>query len=156
MLDADTTALVQGGSGLLVGTVRSDGVPYASRAWGLEVVTPDPLRVRLLLDPHETEVLANLETGCPVAVTAADVKTFRSVQLKGTSRGAVPRRTADGDRFDRYVAEFFGDIEESDHKPRDLIERLRPADVVAVEIDVTEVYDQTPGPAAGRSLEGEP
>jgi hypothetical protein len=153
VIDRGTVELLEGGSALTIGTVRSDGVPHAARAWGLDLLAHDPMRVRVLLDAHDTGTIENLQPGANVAVTATSVPTFHSVQLKGTSRGI--RATGDGDaeRFARYERSFYDDIETADRTPRHLMERLSPEELVAVELDITEVYDQTPGPGAGQELE---
>ena len=63
------------------------------------------------------------------------------------------RRAADRVRHERYIAGFFGVINESDGTPLELLQRLKPpGSLVALEVSVEELFDQTPGPAAGRSL----
>ena len=152
MIDRATVDLLEGGSALTIGTVRSDGVPHAARAWGLDLLAHDPMRVRVLLDAHEAGTIENLEAGASVAVTATSVPTFHSVQLKGTSRGVTETADGDAERFSGYTQAFYADIEAADRTPRQLVERLSPGDLVVVELDITDVYDQTPGPGAGREL----
>jgi hypothetical protein len=159
VLDADTTALIQAGSALIAGTVADDGMPHASRAWGIDVLDeadvaepPSTRRIRLLLAADDERAIAALEPGRPLAITAADVPTLRSVQLKGTSVGMQPSRPEDHDRMLRYVDAFYDDITSSDGTPRTICDRLTPDAVVAVLVDVHEVFDQTPGPAAGQAV----
>lgn len=154
MIDADTRALLEGGSALIVGSVAPDGRPHSSRAWALDVLVDDDVcRVRVLLDGHDEAALANLAAGRPVAVTGADVVSLRSVQLKGTSAGVTSSEPGDAERVARHTRAFFDDVEATDGTPRHVLERLAPDDVVAVEIEVADVFDQTPGPSAGRSLQ---
>lgn len=150
---AETAAFLQGGCGLLVGTVDHDGTPHAARGWGLDVVATDPIVVRLLVDPTDERLLADLGAGRPVAITAADVRTLRSVQLKGTSRGPDAPRDDDVARMRRYADAFYVDIVETDGTPRHVLDRLTPDEVVPFMVEVAESFDQTPGPAAGRALE---
>ena len=152
MLADDTAALLEAGSGLIVGTVGSDGEPHALRGWGADVVGRDPCRLRVLIDAHEETAVAQLAAGRPVAMTAADVASLWSVQVKGTSLGVEPARAADDERVGRYVEAFFHDVETTDGTPRVVLDRLVPDAVVAFTIEVTEVYDQTPGPDAGRAV----
>ena len=156
VLDADTVALLEGGSALLIGTVLQHGAPHSARAWGLEVIQYEPVRVRVLLAENEEQLLANLAPGSNVAVTATDVVSFNSVQLKGTSLGVEPPRPGDDGIFARYTAAMYDDIESIDHTPRHIAQRLNPARLMAVRVDVGEFYDQTPGPGAGRALEDGP
>ena len=106
----------------------------------------------ILVDAEDTQARSNLEPGRPVAVTAADVRTLRSVQLKGTSRGIEPARPEDLDRMVRYTAAFYDDIVATDGTPLTVLRRLTPDDVVAVLIEVADQFDQTPGPGAGRAV----
>jgi hypothetical protein len=152
VLDPETIELLEAGSALIIGTVTPDGVPHACRGWGLEVDTAQPGRVRILIDSEATQALANLEQGRPVAVTAADVRTLRSVQLKGASAGIQAAGPDDLERMARYTAAFYDDIVATDGTPLTVLRRLTPDEVVAVQIDVTDQFDQTPGPDAGRAV----
>jgi hypothetical protein len=152
VLADDTAALLESGSALIVGTVSLDGAPHALRGWGADVESRDPCRVRVLIDVHEEQAQADLAAGRPVAVTAADVVSLWSVQLKGTSTGVEPARDGDAERVGRYVDAFFEDIEATDGTPRSVLERIVPDGVVAFGFEVTAVYDQTPGPDAGRAV----
>jgi hypothetical protein len=153
VIDRGTVELLEGGSALTIGTVRSDGAPHAARAWGLDVLAFDPMRIRVLLAAHDAGTIENLEPGAEVAVTATSVPTFQSVQLKGTSRGITATADGDAERFSRYERSFYDDIETADRTPRHLLERLSPEELVAMELDIVEVFDQTPGPGAGQELE---
>ena len=153
MIDtAETAAFLHGGCALLVGTVDEEGMPHAEHGWGLDVVAVDPLTARVLVDPTDVLLAANVAEGRPVAVTAADVRTLRSVQLKGTSLGFDAPRDDDLARMHRYVEAFYLDIVETDGTPRHVLDRLTPNDVAAVLVRVVEGFDQTPGPAAGRAM----
>jgi hypothetical protein len=152
VLDDHTTALLEAGSALIVGTVSPDGHPHATRGWGLDVISTDPRRVRLLLDASADEAISHLAPGRPVAVTAADVVSLRSVQIKGTSLGVGPAGEGDGERARRFADAFFDDIVATDGTPREVLERLVPDEYRPVTIDVADVFDQTPGPDAGRSV----
>ena len=147
MLDAAMADFFGGGVSLIVATVGDDGAPHATRAWSLRLVSP--ARARLLLPLHDTTALDRVAAGSPVAVTAADVSTLRSVQLKGRALGVEP--ATDDDRADvaRHVDAFFGAVTATDGTPRPLLDRLVPADYAACLFDITDVYDQTPGPGAG-------
>lgn len=154
MLDAATVTMLEGGCALIVATVDPDGAPHATRAWGLDVLDPDAGLVRVLLDAREERARANLVAGRMVAVTGADVVTLASIQLKGTSAGEAPCSPTDAARVRRYTEAFYHDIEITDGTPRAVVERLTPDAVVPVEVQVTDVFDQTPGPAAGRAVAG--
>jgi hypothetical protein len=148
----ETTSFLESGCALIVGTVAPDGEPYACRGWGLTVLTPDRTEMRLLLDAEDDNTLNRLETTGLIAITAANVRTFRSIQLKGTAREREAATDADLRRVDDYCDQFFTDVVETDGTDRRYLERLRPNAYVAYTVHVSEVFDQTPGPAAGTSI----
>ncbi len=155
ILDDGTTALVTAGSALIVGTVDAHGMPHACRAWGLDVLDRSGAggaRLRVLLDDGDDVALANLAHGRPIAITAADVPSLRSAQVKGVAVGSEACGPEDRERMRRYVDAFFGDVVATEGTSRHVLDRLVPDGVVAVLVDVTEVFDQTPGPAAGRAV----
>lgn len=151
MFDDAMTAFLEGGCALLVGTVDPDGAPHASRAWGLRVVAGGP-RVRLLVAAEDHATRANLDDGGRVAITATDVPTLYSVQLKGRALGVEPTTEEDEAQAERFRELFYADIVETDGTPRQLLERLTPVGHLTCIVEVEEVFDQTPGPRAGTAI----
>jgi hypothetical protein len=146
--------LVESGCGISVATVGPDGGPHASRGWSVAVL-PDRVRVRLLLDAEDGATIANLAGGGLIAVTCVAVPTLHAVQLKGEADQPVPTSDAeDIARAARHCESFFADINRMEGTPPALLERLRPTDFAACTVTVTEVFEQTPGPAAGAQLGG--
>ena len=90
--------------------------------------------------------------GRMIATTGCNVLSLRGVQLKGPIVSIEPATADDHQRLQAYCDAFFADVAVVDSIPRWLMERLVPADIVAVVFDVTERYDQTPGPNAGAAL----
>lgn len=154
MVAAATAELLEGGSALIVGVVAPGGEPVATRGWGLTLVPGETLRARLLVADDDTGALDHLGPGARVAVTAADVPTLRSVQVKGRSGGLQPATRDDLARAAAYVEAFFGDIVANDGTPRAVLDRVVPRGYVACDVVVDEVFDQTPGPQAGAPLPG--
>jgi adenylate cyclase len=156
MFDTETTTFLQTGRSLIVATVGAHGAPHASRAWALTVL-PDRRSVRLLVSADDATVAAHLRAGGRMAVTAADVRTLRSVQLKGHATPVEPATDDDRAVAERYIDRFFSEITDTDGTPRHLLDRFAPVDVAACVLHVEEAFDQTPGPDAGaRLLAGDP
>jgi hypothetical protein len=66
---------------------------------------------------------------------------------------AIERATPDDlAAMETDTALFFAEINATDGNPLELLSRLLPHEVVAVEVDVGERYDQSPGPSAGSSI----
>lgn len=152
MFDSETVALLESGCSISVATVGPDGAPHASRGWGVTVL-PDGSRLRLLIDADDRTALANLAGGGAIAVTGVAVATLRAIQVKGEADEPVPTSEA-GDlaRAALHCERFFNNVNRMEGTPLALVERLTPASFAACTVTVSEIYDQTPGPAAGSSL----
>jgi hypothetical protein len=143
---------LEGGSALIVATVGTGGMPHANRAWGVTVLDRGN-RFRVILDADDDVMLVNLRATGRVAVTGCDVVSLRSVQVKGRVEALEPVTARDLALRERCTELFFRDVEETDRTPRELLDRLVPGEFVACVVTVDEVYDQTPGPAAGAAVE---
>ena len=153
VLDQATIAFFHGGCALLVGTVDDTGMPHAGRGHGLTVLTTDPLRVRLLVDADDIRSAANLQPDARVAICTGDVLTLRSLQLKGRVV-SVERATPDDEAKHRqYAHDFANDINRTDGDLLEMLQRWTERPVTACVVDVDEMFDQTPGPSAGRRIE---
>ena len=155
MFDPETIEFLEGGCSLVVGTVASDGEPLVGRGWGLTVVEPEQHRIELLLDASETVALENIGSTRRVAVTAGDVPTLHSIQLKGHVTGVRPSGDADMMAVERFCDGFFNDVVATDGTERQLLERLVPLEFVVCDVSVDELYNQTPGPGAGTAVSRE-
>lgn len=151
MFDDATTRHLHSGCALLVGTVSADGVPHASRGHGCRVLAGEPPRLRLIVPGDDERLLDNLRTTGVVAVTTADVATLHSVQCKG--RASAVEAATDEDRATaaRYTEQFVDDIVHTDRHRREMVETwaTSASSLVACVVEVTEMFDQTPGPGAG-------
>lgn len=154
MLDPHTAGLLESGCALIVGTSAEDGSPWASRAWGMRCVGAD--RLRVVLPEGARRDVGHFHAGRPIAVTGGDVRTLQSVQVKGRVVTVEDVTESDLEVVAHYTEEFFTAVEETDGTPRHLLERMLPASFVACEVEVGELYDQTPGPRAGGALTGPP
>ena len=152
MLERETVAFLEGGCGVIVGTVGADGAPHVSRGWGITVVSADPAEVRLLLDATDTGAAEYLAATGTVAVTGGDVRTLRAMQLKGRATPVEPATADDRARAERHADEFFGTINDVYGTPFELLDGLRPHGYVACTVRVVEMYDQSPGPSAGSRM----
>jgi hypothetical protein len=144
--------LVGGGNSLVVGTVAADGEPRAIRAWAARVVDERTRRVRVVMGADDEVSVDNLRNG-RLALTGADVRTLRSVQLKGRVVRTEPATDADVQLVAEHSSAFFRAVHETDGIALELLDRLLPAAIVAVEFEVDEMFDQSPGPDAGAAVD---
>lgn len=155
MLTEDVRALLEAGSALIVGLTRPDGLPHATRGYGLSL-DPDATTATLLVGATESTTLAlapGAEPRVPIAVTAADVLTLASVQVKGVLLGVEAAGPEDLARKDRYCDEFCAAIQRVDGISAELAERWRPQAVIRWRMTIDELFVQTPGPGAGARIE---
>ena len=155
MLTDDARGLLEGGCALIVGLTRPDGRPFATRVWGFDVdETGRGGRVLMRASDAATFGLQVGDApGIPIAVTAADVRSLSSVQVKGTLVDLAPAEDGDAERKDRYCDLFVAAIVEVDGIAWEVAERWRPADaLLRCRIVFEELFIQTPGPGAGASV----
>lgn len=147
-LDPARIAMLTAGSGLIVGCVDPDGTPLAVRAWCAAIVGG---RLRIGMSADDVRAVANVEQRA-VAITAADVPTLASVQVKGRVVGIEPPTRADLELMASQSEAFFQAIHHTDGYPVEGLRRLLPRAIVMIEIEVSDVFDQSPGPRAGLQL----
>lgn len=152
MFGSELTSMIEDGAGLVVGTVDQGGEPRAARAWSVSVVDHDERRVRIVVGADDPVTVANLEAGAPVALNGADVRTFRSVQLKGRVDSVAAATAEDLHLAGVQSDQFLLSVHETDGNPIEQLRRILPLEVIAIEVIVDEMYDQTPGPDAGGPL----
>ncbi len=147
-------AHVESGTAHVVGFLAADGRPFVTRGWGICV--DDGTGVgRVIVSTVEMAALGypgNDIAGAPIAVTATDVRTLQSIQLKGPVVGLEAVTEDDRARLAAYCDDFFTAVLETDGIPPVLMARTIPDEVVACRFEINEAFDQTPGPGAGRPL----
>lgn len=148
---------LEGPVSVLVGTRDSRLIPEITRAWGPRV-SEDRKRVSLCV-PLATsrKTLDNLESNGEIAVVFALPTNYRTIQLKGRLASTGEPDSADLSAVDRH-REAFANVNESLGQPREQVEAFWQAEIETSPILVRilfvprQVFDQTPGPGAGRSL----
>jgi hypothetical protein len=152
-LDAGVAAFAEisaRGASILAAVTLPDGTPRATRAWSCEVVDATRRRLRIVFSDNATELVDALRTGTGrVAVTSADVATLESVQVKGPVVSVGPTTPHDDAVVAHHCELLIEVIHRTDGMPVDVLRRFLPVTTIAVELEVEEVYDQTPGPTAG-------
>ena len=150
-MEAAIVELMESPCSLIVGTVDADGLPDATRGWGV-LVLDGGAQIRLLLAANAAITLRNLRTTGRIALTATNFRTFDSVQVKGVALAVEEATDADRARFEKFCADCVRTLHEIDDTPEALIWRFMPSGVVACIMTADELFDQTPGPGAGKCL----
>jgi hypothetical protein len=151
VIEPDIIELMESPCSLIVGTVDANGLPDATRGWGLQVLDGGS-QVRLLLSANAEVTRANLRDTRRIALTATDFATMHSVQVKGAALAVEDATDADRARFEKFWADCARTLHELDGTPEATIARMVPSGVFACIMTVDDLFDQTPGPEAGTRL----
>jgi hypothetical protein len=151
VLDPDVIEFIHGGVAVGVSTRDEDLRPEFARGWGPEV-SADGRSMRLCVAAAGTRVRANLERNGALAVGFSPPTIARAVQVKGVATWVGEPEAADLERVERHVGSFVAEAERIG-APAELSRRMFVGTgLVAVGFSIDEVFDQTPGPMAGRRL----
>ena len=133
---------------ILVGTVNAEGEPHCCR--GIAVVGDEDLDLVTVYVPAATsqEAIANIATTRRLSVVASHPISHEAVQLKGVSRNVRMARD-DEALLVRSRLEAFADVVGKIGLPKRITTSMSHWPAFAVELEVREIYDQTPGPKAG-------
>ncbi len=138
---------------MVVATCSEDLMPDLAQAVGCRVLADG--RVVVVVSRVQAEsVLESLEAGQRIAVTFSHPTTVRTVQLKGEVVTIAPAKRMDLETVRRYRAAFALELEKIGYGGwyGEAITDTGDAELVAVTFVPTAVFEQTPGPAAGRPL----
>jgi hypothetical protein len=152
VLDPAMVEFIQGGVAVGVATRDDDLRPEFARGWGPEV-SADGRSLRLCVTaPAGSPMRANLERNGAVAVGFSPPTIARAVQVKGVAGAVGEPETADLERVERHFRSFVAEAGRIG-APAELSQRMFVrTGLVAVQLSIDEVFDQTPGPTAGRRL----
>jgi hypothetical protein len=152
VLDPAVVEFIHGGVAVGVATRDDDLRPEFARGWGPQV-SADSRSLRLCVaTPEGSRVRANLERNGAVAVGFSPPTIARAVQVKGVATVVGEPEAADLERVERHVRAFVAEAERVG-APAELSRRMFVGTgLVAVQFSIDEVFDQTPGPTAGRRL----
>jgi len=136
-----------------VGTRDKDRRPEVLRAVGVAVgAARSTLTVYVPAELAE-RTLANLEDNGELAITFSHVIDHRTVQLKGKLVSLRRSRRNERALQERWLAAFAEQLRMVGFSRR-LALRIRIWPSLALEVEVRDLFAQTPGPGAGRRIEG--
>ena len=157
LLTAELQTFLEQGVSLMVGTRDADLVPELVRAWGLRISRDRQSASVCVARAGTARTLANLRDNGRLAVTCALPLNSNSIQLWGRCLG-----TSKATRHDLSVVrthrEAFARTNQGIGVPRPFIEALWQRELAGAPVMITirfvaeQVFNQTPGPAAGSPL----
>ena len=133
------------------GTRNANLMPCGHRVPGWQVDAAGRTLTAFIPEASVARLLDDVRDHGPIAVTLEEVGTHETYQIKGRYLSHRPVRTAEIDIANR-TRERFGKALRSlyrDERFTALAKASIPDPTVAVEVEVREVFLQTPGPGAG-------
>lgn len=151
MIDAALAGFLQQGLGIHIGT-RDDGLqPNGARVLAVAVETGGTHLVAYVPHVASTRILADLESNGQAALSFARPTDDRACQVKGRFESARQARDDERPLIAAQWNGFLGQLERIGI-PREGPSGWTTWPAVAIRIEATAVFDQTPGPSAGHSL----
>jgi hypothetical protein len=151
-LSDDLAAFVHRGVAATVATRDEDLKPAVTRAWGPQLADDGATLTLCIIAPPGSATRANLERKGPIAIGFSPPTIARAVQLKGRVLETREPGADELERAGRHLDAFCAEAEAIGFT-RGLAPRLYDAPaLLAVTASIEQVFDQTPGPAAGRRL----
>jgi hypothetical protein len=151
-LDPEVVEFIHGGVAVGVATRDDELRPEFARGWGPEVSADRESLTLCVSAPVGSRMRANLESNGALAVGFSPPTIARAVQVKGVALHVDEPEAADLERVERHVSSFVAEAERVG-APAELSRRMFVgAGLVTVRFAVDELFDQTPGPTAGRRL----
>jgi len=147
-LPDELVTLIQGGVSLLMGTCSDDLIPESVRCAGLRV-WPCACKLTVLVPKGTGEItIANLRSNGRVALTMSQIETHRTLQVKGS----VPDIRDGGEEDHALCLRYAPKLRKAlawVGLPEGVTSGLSLWPAWAVDVDILQVFAQTPGPMAG-------
>lgn len=154
-LTAEQAAFLQGPVSINIAANGRDGWPCVCRAQGC-LVARDRRTVTVLLSARRgREVLDALDGGGSLAAVFSRPATHATLQLKAGRATRVALNATHRDCDARYARAFADELVKLGYGAdlgQGLITMMAASDLVALRFAPEIIFDQTPGPAAGRVL----
>lgn len=151
-LSPELIAFLHGGVAASVATRDAENRPSATRGWG-PLVAEDGWSLTLcVVAPPGSATRANPEQNGAIAVGFSPPTIARAVQVKGFAVGMGEAEREDLERAARHFEAFLAEVETIGFALELARQIYDEADLVSVRMSIEEVFDQTPGPTAGRRL----
>ncbi|WP_447976553.1 pyridoxamine 5'-phosphate oxidase family protein [Candidatus Nitrospira bockiana] len=151
MIPQEIVELLRTGVSVVVGTRDASLMPESTRAWGLHVGEDRTTVTIFLTEAISARTLENLRDNGRIAISCSRPTDHVACQLKGRLRALRPATPHDDQRRRRWARDFLGELT-AVGIPAYFVEALITEPALVVEVDVTDVFLQTPGPGAGEKV----
>jgi hypothetical protein len=151
MIDAELARFLQQGLGIHLATRNARLQPEGSRAIAVEVEGDGAHLVVHVAEAAAAQHLSNLDANGQAALAFARPVDERACQVKGTFVSARPTRDDERPVLETQWDGFLQQLE-AIGIPRGGTEGWARWPAVAIRLEVTAIFDQTPGPQAGAAI----
>jgi hypothetical protein len=151
-LTSSIAELARDGAAVVVATRDSELRPCIARAWGIEILDGDGAMRLCIEAPSPSRTRDNLRPGAEIATTLSRPTTYRSAQVKGVVAELREPLAADLAVADEHHAAFVAEAQRVGMTASRAGRAFDRGALLSVSVTVHELYDQTPGPAAGGRL----
>lgn len=151
MIPSAMFELLQTGVAVVVGTRDATLMPECTRAWGIRVGKDRSSVTIFLTETISQKTLQNLRENGQIAISCTRPTDHVACQLKGRLRAIRQTAQRDREHSRRWHREFAGELV-AIGVPAQLCESWITEPALAVEIEVTDVFHQTPGPGTGEKV----
>jgi hypothetical protein len=152
VLPAELVEFIESGVSVLVGTRDAERRPHAMRGFGASAA-PDRKTITIYMAEAVSEAsLSDLRDNGQIAVTFSRPIDHRAIQIKGRMLDIQPTTPAQQAIQERYLAAWVEQVY-TVGLPRSLGRLMQIFPSLAVHIELLEVFQQTPGPGAGRRMQ---
>ena len=150
-ISEEIARFLESGLAIVVATRSADLQPDGAAAWAARV-SDDRTRLTVFLyEKAATRLRTNLESTREIAVVFDLPTSHRACQVKGAYLSSRPARPEERDDVERQVEGFVSDLEAIGIS-RAMTAAWTPWPCTAVEMEVRELFEQTPGPGTGERL----
>ena len=151
MIPSNIVELLDTGVSVVVGTRDAALMPECTRAWGIRVGRDRASVTIYLTASISRQTLKNVNDNGLIAISCTRPTDHVACQLKGRVRKVRQATRRDKEQSHAWHQEFLEELI-AIGVPRLLGEAWITEPALAVEVDVTEVFHQTPGPGTGQKL----
>ncbi|ULA61896.1 MAG: hypothetical protein LZF60_380108 [Nitrospira sp.] len=151
MIPATIVDLLHTGVSVNVGTRDADLMPECTRGWGIWVGADRTAVTLLLTESASAQTLDNLRNNGLIAITCSRPTDHVTCQLKGTVTRIRPATPQDYVQQQAWRRAFLGELI-AVGVPAEQTDAIIMQPAVAIEMQVTGVFAQTPGPGAGEQV----
>ena len=150
MITSEIKQFIEGPQGISMGTRDSNMVPEYTRVLGAWITDSGTLKVQIA-KINSDMALSNLDDNGQIAITLANPPSYECYQAKGKSIDYSDSMEEDQEKLKHYL-EIFDKEVQSVGVPAGAIYSWPNSPSVVIEIEVQEIFDQTPKIGAGNSI----